>query len=227
MIIVLHGKDSDASYARLAKLLESYNDYPKIRLDAKAQDAQIIQEVFTSSLFESKKLIVVENFLAPLKKLPKYLEKIPTEVILIFWEGTDLTPAKIKGLQKLARVEYFKQSTEIFPFLDSLYPGSKSVLPYLASVGNADGMLWQIQNRFLLLIVSKLGMGLDSAQTITKRTILDWQWGKIKNQTARFDLKTLRALLAGALKIDFMIKSGKTELSPNTLLSMLFLKYLK
>ena len=106
MIIVLHGKDSDASYARLAKLLESYNDYPKIRLDAKAQDAQIIQEVFTSSLFESKKLIVVENFLAPLKKLPKYLEKIPTEVILIFWEGTDLTPAKIKGLQKLARVEY-------------------------------------------------------------------------------------------------------------------------
>src|SRR3972149_3778293 len=152
MIIVLHGKDSDASYARLAKLLESYNDYPKIRLDAKAQDAQIIQEVFTSSLFESKKLIVVENFLAPLKKLP--------------------------------RVEYFKQSTEIFPFLDSLYPGSKSVLPYLASVGNADGMLWQIQNRFLLLIVSKLGMGLDSAQTITKRTILDWQWGKIKNQTA-------------------------------------------
>lgn len=227
MIIVLHGEDTAASYERLLALQAQFKDSQKIWLEKKAGEQELKEAIFSIDLISSKKLVVAENYLTTAKKIPaKILESIPKDLVCIFWEKRPLTPAKISALKNLARVELFKPKTQLFTFLDNLVPNAKSPLIILAKLKD-ENLLWQLENRFLLLVLSKLNTRVDSAVNITKRNIYDWQWAKIKYQAAKFNLETLMALFSASLKIDLMIKSGKTNLPQNTLISMMLLKYLQ
>ncbi len=228
MITVLHGDDIESSYAKLSNLLDSQKESTKIRLGAKISPEQIIQAFLTQDLLDTAKVIVVENFLSPLKKLPDNLfAQVPKDSEVIFWENKALTPAKVAKLQKIAKVELFKKPTELFAFLDSLTPGSKLAFSLLPKLQAQEGLIWQIQNRFFLLLLSKLEIPMQSASQITKRQIAPWQWQKLQSQSSRFEKARLLATFSASLKIDSLIKSGKTSLPAKTLIMVLLTKYLR
>lgn len=226
MIVVLHGDDTASSYERLSQILEKYADFQKINLPLKATLNQLTEVQFSQNLFSEQKLIIAEDFLTNLTKIPaKYFFEIPKESNLIFWEKKALSPSKVQKLAKIAKIEIFKQKTELFTFLDSLAP-TVNTSRTIQELEGTPNLLWHLENRILLLICSKLGMNYQKAQMLTHRNIFDWQWNRIKNQSTKFSLESLIAFYKGALKIDFMIKSGKTDLPQNTLISVLLLKYL-
>lgn len=228
MITVLHGDDVESSYAKLSALVDSQKDTIKVSFGAKATPDQITQALQTQDLLNSPKLIVVENFLSPQKKLPeKFFAQIPKESTIIFWENKALTPAKITKLQKIATIQHFKKPTELFTFLDSLIPGSKTAFSLLSKLQGEDGLIWQIQNRFLLLSLVKLNIPVQTATQITKRQIAPWQWQRLESQSAKFSKNALLATFSASLKIDHLIKSGRTSLPAQTLIIVLLTKYLR
>lgn len=227
MIIVLHGDDQTLSYGYLSKIQNEFANSLKVRLPTKATEQDLAQAVLTTDLINSDKLIIAESFLSPFKLLPKkLLENIPENVNIIFWEKTILSPAKVTYLSKIARVEFFKQKSDLFAFLDLLTPGAKNAFKMLATLPDEPGLIWHLQSRFLLLALSKFNVTADVAIKITKRNIFDWQWQKVKFQAAKFEPHTILAVYNASLKIDQIIKSGKTTMPQKTLISMLILKYL-
>lgn len=228
MIVVLHGDDEASSYQRLSQIEEEYKDCLKIRLSKNQTVEKLAEAVLTQDLTGTQKIIIAEDFLQPLKKLPhEFLKNIAKGTVVIFWEKTTLSAAKVTGLKKLAKLELFKQKTPLFTFLDSLAPKSKVTFSYLAGLKDTQALSWHLQNRILLLILSKLNITQEDAANITKRNIFDWQWEKIKYQASKFTLVTLISAYNASLRIDFLTKTGKSDLPQNTLISMLLLKYLQ
>lgn len=227
MIIVLHGDDTAASRQRLAQLLADFKDYLKVYLPQKAGENELEEAIFAQDLTNPKKLTVAENYLTGTPKIPtKILQAVPEDLVCIFWEKTTLPPLKVSSLTKIAHTELFKHKTPLFTFLDSLAPRSKAPIILLAQL-KSESLLWQLQNRTLLLILSKLNTGAKSAVKITGRNILDWQWDKIKYQASKFSLEGLLAFYGATLRIDLFIKSGKTNLPESTLIHVMLLKYLQ
>lgn len=228
MILVLHGDDEASSYQRLSQIQEKYKGWLKIRLAKNTTVEKLTEAVLTQDLTGTQKITIAEDFLSPLKKLPnEFLKNIPKDTVVIFWERTTLSQAKVTGLKKLAQLELFKQKTPLFTFLDSLAPKSKVTFSYLAGLKDTQALTWHLQNRILLLTLSKLNITQEDAANITKRNILDWQWQKIKYQASKFTLVTLTAAYNASLRVDFLTKTGKSDLPQNTLISMLLLKYLQ
>lgn len=226
MIIVLHGDDIAASHERLSELTANFKNHLKVNVSQKASENEFREAIVSQDLISSSKVIVAENYLTSAQKIPtKILQTIPEDLVCIFWEKKQLTPARVSSLSKIARLELFKLKTSLFIFLDSLAPKSKTPITLLTELKN-ESLLWQLQNRILLLILSKLNTEIESAAKITKRNIFDWQWEKIRYQASKFSLDNLLALYGASLRIDLILKSGKTNLPENTLIHMLLLKYL-
>lgn len=226
MIYILHGEDTRSSYKRLAQILDDHKDFRKIRLEANVEPDKITQEIFAVNLFDNKRIIVIENFLASKKFSEKLFNNIPIQTPIIFWEHKTITKSQLSKLPKDTKIEEFKPPTILFSFLDNITPGKKNYLSQLPQLEDEPSLLWNLQQRFLLLILAKLGISLDSAIKITKRNVFDWQWQKIRQQARSFSPQILKSIYNGLLKIDYMIKQGETNLEPSTLLSVLFIKYL-
>lgn len=228
MIYILHGEDISGSYNRLSQILTDFPNHQKCRLTDKATLEDLYLAIFTQDLLDSPKIIICENFFQSKKIEIDFLKKIPKDLTVVFWEQKELPKTETIKIGKLAIIENFKPQPKTFLFLDSLSPQAQKSLAGLAKFTNSDDstLLWHLTNRFLLLILAKLGSSLPQAQTISGRNLLDWQWAKIKNQAKLFQLQSLCSLYTGALKIDTMIKTGASNLKSNSLISVLFLKYL-
>lgn len=227
MIAVLHGDDIGASYARLLQLKDSYKDHQKVSL-AKTTPEEILQNIQSQDLLGQEKLLVVENFFAPQKKLNvKFFSQIPKDANIIFWEKSTLTPAKINHLEKIGKLEFFKQKQDLFPFIDNIGINLKSSLVTLSKLQNADGLIWQIENRLLLMLLAKLNVDLASVVQITKRKVFDWQWDRVKRQAQNLSLQNLKNAYSASLKLDLITKTGRTDLDSRTLISAFLIKYLR
>ena len=225
MITVVHGTDQDSSYRRLSQLISSYKEYRVAQLDYASKEEDINQEIFAKSLFEDKKIIVTKNLLIKDKKIIDILSFAPKDLTIICWEQDQLPQATLTKVAKFAKIENFKQPPALFYFLDNLSPGQKQIVHDLFKL-DSESTLWNIQHRFLLLILAKLKMDLTLVSKITKRNLQNWQWDKIKFQAQKFQLEALVAIYKASLRIDYLIKSGQTNLSPNLLAQVMLLKYL-
>lgn len=226
MITVLHGTDVDSSYKRLSKRLSSDTDHVVTQFDHTSKLEDINQAFFSESLFGDKKIILLKNLLTKDKKLLELLSTSPKDLQIICWEQDQLPLATVTKLAKFAKVENFKLPPTLFYFLDNLSPGQKKIVYDLSKLEGEASALWNIQNRFLLLTLAKLKIEQSTASKITKRSLQTWQWDKIKSQAQKFQLETLIAICRASLRIDFLIKSGQTNLSPNLLAQIMLLKYL-
>lgn len=227
MIYVLHGDDTLASYQRLTEILATYHSFPKVRLTNQNSSEEFYMALFSTDLFDPKKIVICENLLATALKGGN-LRKAPEEKQIIFWEHSQLTTAVVNQVKNLAKIELFKPKPEIFWFLDSINPDPTKSLVLLAKLKlEEQALVWHMNNRVLLLILAKLGGTVGLAAKITQRKIDDWQWRIILTQAKLFSLVQLRMLYNGILKLDFMIKRGQTSLNPKTLISVLLLKYLR
>lgn len=228
MILVLHGEDTGSSYNRLQSYLANFEKFQKVRLTDKNSKEDLINAVLTKDIFDLEKIIICENFLSGQKLEKKVFEKIPKEINLIFWEQKEIAPITLTKIGKFARVEIFKEKPQIFWFLDALSPSLGKTLVALGNLENPNtlNLIYHLANRMMILILTKMQISKESAQKIIERPLAPWQWEKLQNQARLFNLPTLHKLYSGSLKIDQMIKSGSTSLSPEILLSTLFVKYL-
>jgi len=231
MIYILHGLNATASYDRLGDLESKFPSDKQIKLAKEHTYDDLYQAAFSTSLLEDKQLIVVQNFIKDKKidfKKGIFNRDIPDKTI-IFYEQNQLTPATLTRLPKHFNIETFKSEPFIYYFLDSISPALKPTLKNLQSLNPSEEprLIWQLANRFLLMTLAKTGISAQAASGLGGRPIAPWQWQKIKSQAMRFDQTTLKSIYSGLLKIDYMAKTGKTELPSRTLISYLFLKYLR
>lgn len=226
MITILHGQDQDSSYNRLGQIISSFKTHKLFQFDSGSQKDELQNAINSQDLFDDKKLIVIKNLLRKDKNVTSLLESAPKELEIICWEGDQLTPATAAKLAKFAKIEVFKLPSTLFYFLDSIAPGAKKIVANLHKIGEDSSLLWNIQNRFLLLSLAKLKLDAEFASKVAGRNLAPWQWQNIKSQAEKFDAKTLALLYKATLRIDYLTKSGKTNLPTNTMLSVMLLKYL-
>lgn len=238
MIYLLHGEDKTASYGRLSQILKNHEHMTRQNFSEEDLRDDLYLAIFAENLLAEKTVAVAQNFIRDKKLVPKdaIFKNIPKDKILILWETSQVTPSYLKSLAPFAQIETFKPEPLIFRFLDSLAPNSKTPFLILEDlqrqvIGSAGAaysypLIWHLASRILLLTTAKLGASPEQAASLAGRALADWQWQKIKNQAALFDLKNLKSFFAGTLKADLMAKSGKSDLDQMTLASFLLLKYL-
>lgn len=226
MIYILHGDDTLASYSRVGAITSQFEAFNKVKLDENNSFEEFNLILNSQDLLETNKLFILENFITKRKIDLKNLKKIKTSKPIIFWEKTKISAAKFTHLG--VNVEEFKLPAKIFYFLDSITPSNKMTLVNLKKLsGNEETkIVWQLSMRFYLIIAAKLKVSRSTAEKLFSRPIADWQWAKISTQAEKFSPQTLKALLSGVLKIDYLIKTGKTDLPIKSLISILFIKYL-
>ncbi|EKD57679.1 MAG: hypothetical protein ACD_57C00190G0001 [uncultured bacterium] len=227
MIFILHGQDREASYNRLLQIFKNYPKYHKVKLTKNDRQEAFYLAVFAQDLIEKEKIVSCENFLSDKKVKFATVKTIPREITVIFWEHKQLAPAQVGQFQKIATVENFSLS-QIFRFLDSISPNAHISLEHLHSskLGSEQNLIWQLTNRLFLLILAKNKANYETASKLASSKLLNWQWQKVITQAQKFDLKTLYAIYHGAIKLDFMLKTGAANLDKNSLVSLLLIKYL-
>mgnify|MGYP001599874840 CR=1 FL=1 len=224
MIYLLHGSDYESSYARLTQIILKFPKHIKIRLNLKTPDEKIYEALYGQNLTGDLELIILEDLLKKENNILKILSRQTPAKEVIFWEKQEISPRLIAKLPKIINVEHFKKSAPIYAFLDSLVPKS-SKAQILVRIQQSP-ILWYLENRILLLILAKTGFDSKQSGQVAGKEIQNWQWQKIKDQSEKFDLVRLLAFYQGSLKVDYMIKTGKTRLDESTLTSILLLKYL-
>lgn len=229
MIYILHGDNIFASYTQLQNILKDYLDFEKVNLseDKNSQEDYYLS-VFTKDILSEKKIIILENFLSAKKINFGQIKKIPEDVPVVFWEKSVINTRTFKKSSRLA-IEEFKPVPTLFYFLDSISGDVAKSINYLNKLKNSNqvGLIWHLTVRILLLILVKLNVSKDWASRVTGRQIADWQWQKLSVQAKILSVTILFKLYNALLKLDFMIKTGTSNLDENTLISFLLLKYLK
>lgn len=228
MITILHGENTFASYSRLQEILRKFQDHKKFRFSDKNSQEELLLSLGTFDLIEDKRIFIIENFISQQKIESQKLKDISNDQILIFWEKSKLTKSAANKISPYVNIEEFKLAPKLFHFLDSLTVKNKRVFKYLYSLSSQEesSLIWHITNRIFQLLLVKLNMSISESSKISSKSIQPWQWQKIKSQSIGFDLKTLQNLFTGVLKVDYIMKRGKTDLPLKTLLTMLFVKYL-
>lgn len=214
MTILIHGDDTNSSYKHLQQLKEDY-DGEKVTLVAKELTTVTLAESLQStSLFETKKLLVVENPKGN-KKLFDSLD-VSEEFDLIIYETSKLTSAETASLQKKLpklKIEEFKLSPTVFKFVDSLKPGNAKVIfplwqTYIASE-EPEIAFAMIVRQFRLLILAKDGFKFFPDDL---KNLSPWQRTNLENQTKNFTKDELLASYKKLQKIDYQTKTGQTPL---------------
>lgn len=231
MIIILHGPNTKASYDRLGILESKFSSDKQVKLGKEHTYDDLYQAIFSTSLLDDKQLIVAQNFIKDKKidfKKGVFDQDIPGKTVIFYEQGL-LTPATVSKLPMHFGIEVFKNESFIYYFLDSISPSLRPSLKNLQSLQPSEEplLIWQLANRFLLLTLAKTGISPQAASKLGGRPVAPWQWQKIQNQAMRFDLASLKSIYSGLLKIDYMVKTGRTGLPTKTLVSYLFLKYLR
>lgn len=234
MVHILHGEDSKSSYTKLNLLIRNFPNHRRIHLSGKdITRNQFIDTLGSQNLFGEQELIIGQNLIKNKIAIFADFNLLSESKEIILWEDGELTSLQLSKFKTSSKIEIFKLPIQLYTFLDSVVPGSKqtfALLQNLKSEGQ-ENICWQLSNRLFLLVLAKEGTNYEKASELASKTVksrlFDWQWQKIKKQAYSFDLETLKSLFSGVLKIDFMLKNGSTSLDASTLISMLFLKYLK
>lgn len=177
------------------------------------------------SLFSEKRVFVTEFLNRKIKKDNKKilaeLERLAKlkDVEMVDWEDA---PARFIKIAKLAKVKEFKPDKTVFKLLDSLYPGNKkNCLQLLSSLSqtNEDNFIFHMlvrQVRYLIM----------AKQDVMPPKMQSWQFGKLKQQTKSWDLKSLIDFYQGLYRIEVAAKTSRSPYSIKQSLDILAMFYL-
>lgn len=227
MIFIFHGTDTQASYLRLQEQISSLKEYHKVTISKENLD-MLYQTLYSQDLFETNKLVVVENLISVKKIESKDLKSLSPKSMVIFWEDQEVSASQLRGYANIAKIENFKLPQTLFYFLDSISPNSKKALYYLSKLDkDQKGLSWHLENRLFQLIISKLNLSQTEVSQILGKNIAPWQWQKITSQARILEFDKLKILFSAVLKIETLIKTGVSSLTESTLISLMLIKYLK
>jgi len=226
MIHILHGEDSQASYNRLQLLLDQFPDHKIIKFDEKSNKDEYVMSMFAQDIVDDKKIILCNNYFASKKINKREIESIPENKLVIFWEKIKIAAINFPKSNSGLSIQEFKSPSRIFYLLDSISQESKNLIKKLYELPEEEsaGLLWHLTNRVYLMILAKKHFSSKTASILSGRNIQDWQWSKISHQAANLEPNTLKKIFNALLKVDYLKKSGKTDLDEKTILTTLFVK---
>jgi len=190
-IIILHGDDTNKSYARLEKFVD----------EAKRRNWEILYDDASStlSLFGKDRLTIIRDY--------EIFSPKTHGTVVVYHEGI-LPQTFLKTLPKDAKVEEFKLPKLIWSFLEHLSPGAsdRCLKEFNEIIGNdpAEFVFSVLAKHFRDLYWAKL----DSASM----PYPSWRSSKLKVQSSKFSLDRLKKIIDSLAKIDIEVKTGKAEL---------------
>lgn len=218
MMYVLHGEDAVASRDKLFSLKQQYKNLEQYAFTGDQSDITDIIQVFESqSLFDERKLIIVERFLQTKQKVlvASLLNHIKNydEHVVILWEGQEIKKELLPFFPKTARIESFAIPKIIFQFLDNLLPGNTKRLLRLyhdlLQQNDAERVFYMIVRQFrILLALTEPG---EKKIDEVKR-MQSWQQGKLQKQVTSFGEKRLKEIYVELFAIETAIKTGGLSL---------------
>ncbi len=209
-IIVLHGEDTEKSYKRLKKFIETAKgrNWEIIDFDNKSLSFQ--ESLSGSSLFGNERFFVLRDIKTLGKKELTWLNKKYTDLsgnLTIYHEGV-LGVAILKSLPKDIKIEEYKLPKLLWNFLDHIYPGNvEKVLSEFHQIIEKDAP------EFIFTLIAKLFRDLYWAKTDPdSMPYPSWRVSKLKQQSSKFTSDQLKELINKLAEIDIEVKTSKAEI---------------
>ncbi|MEI6690776.1 MAG: hypothetical protein WCL07_03445 [bacterium] len=225
-IHILHGDNIVTSRNKRQSLLQEYRNKgyePRFIEGDKTTHAELESIITTVNMFEPD-VILIDNLLGRLKSKEKdaclqVFSKSSLDKPIIMWDKRELTATMLKPIPN-AKVEIFKESHSLFPFVDSLIPdnSAKSIVLLHSALKQNDIFLvfGMIVRRITDLIIAQ-----DDPSLLTGSP---WGVKQTINQSKSWTLPQLLLLHQQLLDIDLAVKTGNTKLDLTSQLDLLLLQ---
>lgn len=209
-IIFLHGEDTNKSYERLHKFIETAKKR-SWEVNYVDESNLLLQETLSSvSLFATERFYILRDVRRFGKKEIEWLNKKYTDLsgnFIIYHEGT-VGSAFLKSLPKDTKVEEFKLPKVIFLFLESFYPRNfKSCLMTFHKVVEIEPVEF---------IVALLARHLKDLYLIkiddSSLSYPSWRISKLRNQSKNFSKEELKSIISDLAEIDILSKTSKLNI---------------
>lgn len=180
----------------------------------------VIQTVEAQSLFNEKKLVIIENLFSTRKKnkdVWEYLKKGVFESDIVLWEPVKIDGRKISWIktQRENRVQEYNLPDVLFKFLDSIgSPFKEKILALFEQTVNKTPVeltYFMIVRQFRLLLLVKTNS--TDAKLKETRRLQTWQLKKLSRQAANFSIERLKNYYKKLMIIDYQQKTGRLTLS--------------
>lgn len=220
MKIILHGEDIVNSRNALYSLRKKYPG-EIINLSGKTASLTEVKQILeSSSLFTSKRLLIIENLYSrPSKKetlqLIDYLSNTKTNTDIILWENKEISPVNLKKISSKWEIKLYSLPKLLFTFLENITPfNHQNMLKLFQEVRktNSDEFIYLMivrQIRLLLLAKEKSLSG-----------IKPWLISKLTKQANKFTLTKLLEIYKKLLVIDIETKTGNPPFELNQRLDL-------
>lgn len=225
MRYLLHGDDTVLSRNLLSSLIEGF---AVLRLEGKTVTSKELEiHLLSTSLFEEKKAIVIENLLtknARKKEVVEFLNSQKDGILLILWEEKKLLKTTINQLKNFVVKEFLLPST-YFQFLDNFAErnGKKLFMMYqdLTKTVSSEQIYYSLVKRLrLLLVMSEKGTN----EELVKMS--PWQKQRLIKQVGFWNKSGLLEFYKELQDTEIKLKSGKLPLGLSKHLDTLILSHL-
>ena len=222
MLYIITGEDIVTSRNKVNELIGKKKNV--VKLDAKKSSLSELELNFiTDNLFSDDKVIVIENFLK-IKSQESLIKMINNnqQVEVILWDEGELSP-KLKSIYKSARLMSFVFPKYYYSLLDSFTPGNKKIINLLKeSLNNltVEQVFFGLIKRSRQLLILK---GNNYQEFSEFSRMQEWQLGKIKTQSDKWDKKDLENLLIELSSLDEKNKTGMLSMDLSRHLDILLI----
>lgn len=202
MLQLLHGPAIRSSRERLVLIKGKFSLDNVTVFDGKTNLQQILANLQNQSLFESERLVVLENPPDDFQ-FPNFNSQL--SIVLWFDHEVSKTKPIIKVVQELkGGILFFPEEREasIFPFLDYLAAGDKKAFVEIDKLKKSN---FEIQ--YFITMVFYLLRNL----VVTPKTAPQFVKDKLQKQRKNLSQDKIKRLYKDILEIDFKIKSGLLE----------------
>lgn len=210
-VIVLHGDNSEASYERLIKFVDT----------AKKRNWEIVTDEFpnTPSLFGNERLIIYRDFSLLSKKDINNFDRFDGTLV-VYHEGV-LPQAFLKLMPADFKMEKFELPKILFIFLESFCPGnSTKCLKLLHGLTETEAV------ELVFFMLSRHLRDLYWVTVDPKTSQFpSWRLSKLKFQAEKFGIDMLKQIIGRLSDIDIEVKTSKADLL--TSLDLLIVKQLE
>jgi len=222
-IIVLHGDDTQKSYLRLKKFIDTarersweieFIDDPTINFE----------EILSgNSLFGNERIFILRNVKKVSKKQFEWMNKNYKNLsgnLIIYNEGT-LGVTVLKELPKDSKIEEFKLPVLLWNFLDRIAPGNPS-----NTLVTFHKIIEKSPPEFVFTLIARQIRDLYWIKADPNSSAFpSWRASKLKSQASLFTIEKLQTLLNELSLLDIKVKSSKTDLVSS--LDLLIIKHLE
>lgn len=222
-IIILHGDDTEKSYARLQKFVDVAKErsWEVTYIDDSNQSFE--ESLSATSLFGNERFFILKDVKHLSKKDFVWLNKKYIELsgTLIVYCDSVLNATTLKSFPKESKIEEFKLPVIIWNFLDDFIPGNCT-----REVSVLHKILDKQPVEFVFTLIARHLRDLYWLKTDAASAGFPfWKINKLKSQASKFSESQLKDLIGFLAEIDVKVKTSKASLADE--LDLLIIKQLE